>query len=45
LQWETAIGALEETSKPEPTEDYYRGFDDGLRNTITIMEMIKDGEL
>ncbi len=45
LQRETAIGAGEEISKPEPTDDYYRGFDDGLRAAITSLEMVKDGDL
>jgi len=45
LQRETAIGACEEISKPEPTEDYYRGFDDGLKTAIIGLEMIKDGDL
>ena len=45
LQWETAIGACEETLKSEPAPDYYRGFDDGLRNVLVIMEMIKTGQL
>ncbi len=45
LQRETAIGACEEVSKPEPTEDYYRGFDDGLRTAMITIGMIKDGDI
>jgi len=46
LQYETAIGAGEPPPlKDKPTEDYYRGFDDGLKAAIASLEMIKDGDL
>jgi hypothetical protein len=45
LQWETAIGAMEEMQRPDPSEDYYRGFDDGLKNALVIIEFIKEGEI
>lgn len=44
-QWETSVGAMESEPGKEPTEEYYRGFDDGLKAAILALEMIKSGDL
>lgn len=45
LQRETSLNVLAEPAGPEPTEDYHRGFDDGVRSAITTIQMIKEGDL
>lgn len=44
-QYETSIGAMEDVQGKEPGEEYYRGFDDGLRAAILTIELIKSGDM